>query len=189
MPSCNHAGIASGPLARSGCPHCLLGINDLQYTEWHDSEQVGYSVVRDPGSSDLPGVDIATLDFPRLLTLLRDRAPPPGGRLGRTVIKMDIETGEFAVLPAMAVRGTLCHEVDHLAVEFHERHAPIHFAGRGLELPTADAATVFKTQLSQMVRDSAAACVRNPRGFEEKDDEAYVSDVSPEQKEDPMPMS
>ena len=30
---------------------------------------------------------------------------------------------------------------------------------------------------------------RNPRGFEEKDDEAYVSDVSPEQKEDPMPMS
>ncbi|KAG8459194.1 hypothetical protein KFE25_005705 [Diacronema lutheri] len=53
------------------------------------------------------------------------RAPPPGGRLGRVVMKVDVEGYELDLLPDLLLRGALC-SVDVLYAEMH----PTHFRDR-----------------------------------------------------------
>ena len=87
-----------------------------------------------------------TIDLPRFVELLSEGKPiekegettPSGVHERHVVIKMDIESAEYAVLPPMVGRGSLCRFVDYIAAEFHSRFAkesPIVFEGRELGAP------------------------------------------------------
>ena len=87
--------------------------------------------------------NVNTIDLPRFVELLSEGKPiekegettPSGVHERHVVIKMDIESAEYAVLPPMVGRGSLCRFVDYIAAEFHSRFAkesPIVFEGREL---------------------------------------------------------
>ena len=146
-----------------------------------DPRQFGADRALIPGALASPReVNVTTIDFPRFLTLLDERRAPAAGKV---VIKMDIEGGEYSVLPAMVARGVLCAHVDHLTAEFHPRFAPLGIPGRELQLTTSDEAAAFASQLTALVADSGAHC--RTRAIDQLDDEAYPSDRSPKQRHDP----
>uniref|UniRef100_A0A7S2CIE2 Methyltransferase FkbM domain-containing protein n=1 Tax=Haptolina brevifila TaxID=156173 RepID=A0A7S2CIE2_9EUKA len=99
------------------------------------------------------------VDFPRFLQLLSERPPPSGGQLGKTVIKMDIESAEYTVIPSMIERGSLCNHVDFISVEWHARFAPIKFFDRHFgSSKSRDEAQQLGGMLRDMVSDSAYVC-------------------------------
>ena len=81
--------------------------------------------------------------------------------------------------------GAFCNMLDHASVEFHERYAPFHFTGHQMasSLATEAGALTTKTVLTSMVRDSGDGC--RTRRIDERDDERYRADRSPEQLEHP----
>ena len=71
-------------------------------------------------ASSTPPIVVPTMDFARVLGLLRHVQPTP-----RVLYKLDVEGLEYAVLPHALRHGALCAHVDALTVEFHARYAPL----------------------------------------------------------------
>lgn len=102
------------------------------------------------------------------------------GQEPRVVMKMDIEMGEWLVLPDLLASGVLCRDVDALLAEFHLRQHrsdyPIHFPHRGnWTLDTYEDAEVLKEEMVGMIE-------RNPNcrtEIVEGDDESYGADGMP----------
>ena len=143
----------------------------------HTAQELAFSTSRQ--SADAEEVVIDTIDLARMLTLLTAQ------RRRVVVMKMDIEGSEFMVLPHLIAHGAFCNMLDHASVEFHERYAPFHFTGHQMasSLATEAGALTTKTVLTSMVRDSGDGC--RTRRIDERDDERYRADRSPEQLEHP----
>ena len=140
--------------------------------------------------------NVNTIDLPRFVELLSEGKPiekegettPSGVHERHVVIKMDIESAEYAVLPPMVGRGSLCRFVDYIAAEFHSRFAkesPIVFEGRELGSFTEDQANALQKTLTGMVIDNADSCRIKTLGDE--DDETYLHDIDEKQRDDPQP--
>merc|ERR1711865_791813 len=113
---------------------------------------------------------------------------PSGVHERHVVIKMDIESAEYAAPPPMGGRGSLCRFVDYIAAEFHSRFAkqsPIVFEGRALGSFTVDQANALQETLTGMVIDDAYNCRFKSLGDE--DDETYLHDSDEQQRDDPQP--
>jgi len=130
-----------------------------------------------PQGNSSERVDVPTIDFARFVNLLPKDAT--------VVLKMDIEGGEFSVLPQMIARGALCNRVDSITVEFHPHLAPFDFANSTLSLATRREAESVAATLKSLVRDSAASC--RTRKLSDLDDESYLHDRSEEQRLNPTP--
>ena len=103
---------------------------------------------------------------------------------GRVVVKMDIESGEFVVIPGLIADGALCNAIDHITVEFHSRYAPINVTLHSTFAPTPNLQTeeeadAFAAHLKSMVKRSDASC--RTHELADLDDESYVSDRTPSQ--------
>ena len=111
------------------------------------------------------------------------RVIPPADNersLPRVVVKMDIEMGEWLVLPDLLTSGVLCADVDAMLAEFHlKQHRndyPIYFPHRGnWTLATYEDAEVLKEEMVGIIE-------RNPHcrtEVVEGDDEAHGADGMP----------
>lgn len=111
--------------------------------------------------------------------------PPPSDEINtskepRVVMKMDIEMGEWLVLPDLLVSGVLCRDIDALLGEYHLRSHngdyPVRFPQRGnWTLETFEDARVLKDQAFGMVERSPHCQTELVEG----DDESYESDGMP----------
>ena len=108
-------------------------------------------------------VDIAAWFRREVLTRQLPRSD--GGRPARIVMKVDIEGGEFELLPHLLASGVLC-EVDYVYVEFH-----LTWVADG----TAKA-KAFTGNLTALKEARGASC---PIEFTHLDDEAFGSDDIP----------
>lgn len=135
--------------------------------------------------------NVSSIDLPRFIELLYEgKQPPKGAHERHVVIKMDIESAEYAVLPPLVGRGTLCRYVDFIAAEFHSRFAkesPITFEGRELGSFTPEQADDLQKTLNGIIIDSADKCRIKALGDE--DDETYLHDIDETQRYDPQPPS
>tara|TARA_B100000768_G_C11101271_1_gene299224 strand:+ start:45 stop:560 length:516 start_codon:yes stop_codon:yes gene_type:complete len=141
--------------------------------------------------------NVSSIDLPRFVELLYEGKPmdpesrassPSAVHERHVVIKMDIESAEYAVLPPLVGRGSLCRFVDYIAAEFHSRFAkqsPIVFEGRALGSFTVDQANALQETLTGMVIDDADKCRIKTLGDE--DDETYLHDSDEQQRDDPQP--
>ena len=157
-------------------------------------EEWGFSVKKRQGELSIPVV-VPTIDLARFLALYagRDGAFSDGESRSRrpitTVVKMDIEGEEFAVLPHLLARSTLCAAVDAITVEFHYWLAPYQLDGAvgGVEVSSEGSAQDVGAMLRMMARDAGRAAGCRTAAIDELDDETYLHDRNAQQLTDPTP--
>ena len=98
------------------------------YREWGtsshsaDMTQTGVALSRTPASAQ--SVSVPTVDFATVLLGVRELLSRGGGsgdrKGGQIVMKMDLETEEYTVLPHLIRRSALC-ELDAVYVEWHPK--------------------------------------------------------------------
>lgn len=94
-----------------------------------DQKMVNFHVAHDPKHSDWAsrvnktgssGIATPTLDLPSFLN--KAISSRTGKDVGKVIVKMDIETSEYDVLPTMVQKKLLCQgAIDLLLIEWHDR--------------------------------------------------------------------
>ena len=110
----------------------------------------------------------------RVIPAVEEKEPQP-----RVVMKMDIEMGEWLVVPDLIASGVLCQDIDALAGEYHlkarKSSYPMHVPNRNWTLRTYQEAEALKDEMFHIIE-------RNPHcktELVEVDDESYEKDEMP----------
>ena len=99
---------------------------------------------------------------------------------GLVVGKMDIEGTEYNLVPRLLHHGLLCHAIDYLSVEWHERleePVPRSRPDQRLFPKTREARTQVKEEIKSIVSDGRHGCKLHD--LSDVDDETYVNDGRP----------
>jgi len=97
----------------------------------------------------------------------------------RVIMKMDVEMGEWILLPDLISSGILCQSIDTLLGEFHtythRRDFPMHFPNNNFTLKTHLEAGILKRQMMKMIEHNMICSTK----IVEADDESYELDGIP----------
>jgi len=124
-------------------------------------------------------VRVPSVSFETVLAQIGKRRLPSDQHHPCVVVKMDIESSEFAVVPQVMMTGSLCRVVNYISVEWHERFAPIRYhPNQHLALQTHHQAHHAKSLLKATMADGgyAGGCLTS---MVEIDDETYIHDGVP----------
>jgi len=94
------------------------------------------------------------------------------------MIKMDIEGGEFSVIPQMLTHGVLCHQVDYITMEFHTHWNTTMVSSQDTRLAPDDVRP-FRDALMHMMHATSLDRSCRLKEVLTIDDESYIHDGQP----------
>lgn len=168
----------------------------FEVDESSDHEDVGasgrqgaQSGTGDP-SEKLRPVSVPTLDLApivlRVQQLMQQQAEQRNDKVGKIMMKMDIEGSEFSVLPHLVRSQALCM-IGRVQIEWHERFYTREVgnaAARTLKLPWEESGSTLAEEITVKDKDWFMSHMAQPSDscqtwLEDVDDESYIHDGAP----------